>query len=93
MATVISLAHFRATGQIQTLNAGSPLEKLFSVGERVSHLKFGKGNVTQANGDKLTVQFDRAGERRVLARFLDHCEPLPTQTKAVPHHSDVAGAA
>jgi DNA helicase II / ATP-dependent DNA helicase PcrA len=30
-------------------------------GDRVFHQKFGNGNVTAIDGNKLTIQFDRAG--------------------------------
>ena len=38
----------------------------FSVGDRVFHQKFGNGNVTVVDGNKLTIAFDRAGEKRVV---------------------------
>ena len=34
------------------------------------HQKFGNGNVTAVDGNKLTVQFDRAGEKRVVNSFV-----------------------
>ena len=43
----------------------------FSVGDRVFHLKFGNGNVTAIDGNKLTIQFDRAGEKRVVDSFVE----------------------
>ncbi|MFG1375609.1 ATP-dependent helicase [Xanthobacter autotrophicus] len=43
----------------------------FSTGERVFHIKFGYGEVTGIDGNKLTVQFDKAGEKRVLETFVD----------------------
>ena len=39
-------------------------------GERVFHQKFGYGRVTAIDGNKLTVDFDKAGEKRVIANFL-----------------------
>ena len=42
----------------------------FRVGDRVFHLKFGNGNVTVVDGNKLTVQFDKAGEKRVVDSFV-----------------------
>ena len=42
----------------------------FKVGDRVFHLKFGNGNVAGVEGNKLTVAFDRAGEKRVLDSFV-----------------------
>ena len=43
----------------------------FSVGDRVFHLKFGNGNVSAVDGNKLTIQFDRAGEKRVVDSFVE----------------------
>ncbi|QEX15824.1 DNA helicase [Hypericibacter terrae] len=42
----------------------------FGVGDRVFHLKFGYGKVTVAEGDKLEIQFDKAGTKRVMASFV-----------------------
>jgi DNA helicase-2/ATP-dependent DNA helicase PcrA len=43
----------------------------FSVGDRVFHLKFGNGNVTAVDGNKLTIRFDKAGEKRVVDSFVE----------------------
>ncbi len=43
----------------------------FSVGERVFHQKFGNGNVTAVDGNKLTIAFDQAGEKRVVDSFVE----------------------
>ncbi|WP_137389380.1 ATP-dependent helicase [Rhodoligotrophos defluvii] len=43
----------------------------FSRGERVLHGKFGEGTVTGVDGNKLTIDFDEAGEKRVLASFVE----------------------
>ena len=42
----------------------------FKVGERVFHQKFGNGTVTEVEGNKLTIDFDRAGRKRVLDSFV-----------------------
>jgi DNA helicase-2/ATP-dependent DNA helicase PcrA len=42
----------------------------FSVGDRVFHLKFGNGNIAAIDGNKLTIDFDRAGQKRVLDGFV-----------------------
>ncbi len=39
-------------------------------GARVFHQKFGYGRVVLAEGEKLTIAFDKAGEKRVMASFL-----------------------
>ncbi len=43
----------------------------FKVSDRVFHQKFGYGHVTMADGNKLTVEFDKAGEKKVLDGFLE----------------------
>ena len=42
----------------------------FSVGDRVFHEKFGNGNVAAIDGNKLTIDFDRAGQKKVLDGFV-----------------------
>ncbi|MCT8990855.1 UvrD-helicase domain-containing protein [Chelativorans sp. SCAU2101] len=43
----------------------------FKVGERVFHLKFGNGNIAAIDGNKLTINFDKAGQKRVLDGFVE----------------------
>ncbi|MGO8092698.1 ATP-dependent helicase [Rhizobium leguminosarum] len=43
----------------------------FTLGDRVFHLKFGNGNITSIEGNKLTIEFDRAGQKRVLDGFVE----------------------
>jgi len=43
----------------------------FSIGDRVFHQKFGNGNITAIDGNKLVVQFDKAGEKRVVDSFVE----------------------
>ncbi len=49
--------------------AGEPSR--FAVGDRVFHMKFGNGNITAIDGNKLTIDFDKAGQKRVLENFVD----------------------
>ena len=42
----------------------------FKVGDRVFHMKFGNGNVAAIDGNKLTIDFDRAGQKKVLDSFV-----------------------
>ncbi|HEX9837378.1 MAG TPA: UvrD-helicase domain-containing protein [Alphaproteobacteria bacterium] len=41
-----------------------------AVGSRVFHQKFGYGRVRAAEGDKLEIEFDKAGRKKVLASFV-----------------------
>ena len=42
----------------------------FHVGDRVFHQKFGNGNIAAIDGNKLTIDFDKAGQKRVLDGFV-----------------------
>ena len=42
-----------------------------AAGARVFHRKFGYGRVTAVDGDKLTVDFDHSGAKKVLASFIE----------------------
>ncbi|MEO0621331.1 MAG: UvrD-helicase domain-containing protein [Pseudomonadota bacterium] len=42
----------------------------FDPGARVFHQKFGYGRVTNVEGDKLTIAFEKAGEKKVVAGFV-----------------------
>jgi len=44
---------------------------LYTLGDRVFHIKFGYGEVTLVEGSKLTVAFDKAGEKRVIDSFVE----------------------
>jgi DNA helicase-2/ATP-dependent DNA helicase PcrA len=46
-------------------------EARFACGERVFHQKFGTGTVAAVDGNKLTVDFDRAGQKRVVDSFVE----------------------
>jgi DNA helicase II / ATP-dependent DNA helicase PcrA len=43
----------------------------FTLGDRVFHQKFGNGNITAIDGNKLTIQFDKAGQKRVVDSFVE----------------------
>jgi DNA helicase-2/ATP-dependent DNA helicase PcrA len=42
----------------------------FSKGSRIFHQKFGYGRITSVDGNKLTIDFEKAGEKRVLDSFV-----------------------
>ncbi|HET7409035.1 MAG TPA: 3'-5' exonuclease, partial [Paracoccaceae bacterium] len=42
----------------------------FEVDTRVFHQKFGYGYITGIEGDKLTIEFEKAGEKRVVASYV-----------------------
>ena len=49
----------------------------FTVGDRVFHQKFGYGAVTGIEGDKLDVTFDKAGPKKVVAKFVVAADEVP----------------
>jgi DNA helicase-2/ATP-dependent DNA helicase PcrA len=42
----------------------------FAMGERVFHLKFGYGAIADIEGNKLTIDFEKAGRKKVLESFV-----------------------
>ena len=44
----------------------------YAQGERVFHEKFGYGEVAEVDGNKLTIDFDKAGRKRVVDSFVVH---------------------
>jgi DNA helicase-2/ATP-dependent DNA helicase PcrA len=55
-------------GELIAKSTGTPSD--FSTGDRVFHEKFGYGNVKSVDGNKLTIVFDKAGEKRVVDSFV-----------------------
>lgn len=51
--------------EVEILPAGG-----FARGERVFHQKFGYGTVRAVEGERLTIAFDKAGEKKVIASFV-----------------------
>ncbi|PZR89887.1 MAG: ATP-dependent DNA helicase, partial [Stutzerimonas stutzeri] len=52
------------------LTAKSTGTSAFDPGARVFHVKFGPGSVASVDGNKLTVDFDKAGRKMVLDSFV-----------------------
>ncbi|MEP3427202.1 MAG: UvrD-helicase domain-containing protein [Roseibium sp.] len=47
----------------------SPSE--YSLGERVFHIKFGYGRIKSIEGNKLTIDFEKAGQKKVIDSFVE----------------------
>src|SRR6056297_2532619 len=47
------------------------------VGARVFHQKFGYGEITGIEGDKLEIAFEKAGVKKVVARFITGADDVP----------------
>ncbi len=48
-----------------------------TVGERVFHQKFGYGAIMGIEGDKLEIEFEKAGVKKVVARFVSAADSIP----------------
>ena len=55
------------------LNAVSSYE----MGERVFHQKFGYGAIVGIEGDKLEIEFEKAGLKKVVAKFVTASDDIP----------------
>ena len=62
-----------ASGQVIDLDAVSS----YGLGDRVFHQKFGYGAITAIEGDKLSIAFDKAGEKKVVASFVTPADQIP----------------
>ena len=50
--------------------SGDPASAQFTVGERIFHQKFGYGRIKSVDGNKLQVDFEKAGSKRVIDGFV-----------------------
>ncbi|SLN30158.1 DNA helicase II [Roseovarius litorisediminis] len=48
-----------------------------TMGERVFHQKFGYGAIIGIEGDKLEIDFEKAGVKKVVARFISGADDIP----------------
>ena len=53
------------------LVASSTQQTSFKPGERVLHQKFGPGTIADVDGNKLTIEFDEAGRKRIIDSFVE----------------------
>jgi DNA helicase-2/ATP-dependent DNA helicase PcrA len=56
-------------GELVAKSTGTTSE--FSLGDRVFHQKFGYGQVVKIDGNKLTIAFEKAGEKKVVDSFVE----------------------
>jgi DNA helicase-2/ATP-dependent DNA helicase PcrA len=56
-------------GELVAKSTGTVSE--FSLDDRVFHQKFGYGNVVRIDGNKLTIAFEKAGEKKVVDSFVE----------------------
>ncbi len=58
-------------GEGRLVAVSEPSASAYARGERVFHVKFGYGTVTAVEGNKLTVAFEKAGEKKVIDSFVE----------------------
>jgi ATP-dependent DNA helicase UvrD/PcrA len=56
-------------GELVAKSTGTISE--FSLDDRVFHQKFGYGQVIKVDGNKLTIAFEKAGEKKVVDSFVE----------------------
>ena len=49
----------------------------YALGDRVFHQKFGYGAVIAIEGDKLEINFEKAGTKKVVAKFITGADDIP----------------
>ena len=54
-----------------TATIGSKGRDDVTIGMRVFHTKFGYGEVMEKDGNKLEIEFEKAGQKRVLDSFIE----------------------
>ena len=58
-------------GQAELIATNDPNASAFKIGERVFHQKFGYGSIKTIEGNKLTIEFEKAGQKKVIASFVE----------------------
>jgi DNA helicase-2/ATP-dependent DNA helicase PcrA len=57
-------------GEARLVAKSGDSDSRYSTGDRIFHQKFGYGRIRSVEGNKLTVDFDKAGEKRVIDSFV-----------------------
>lgn len=58
-------------GRGSTISVSAPGKSKFKKGQRVFHQKFGYGNISSIEGQKLTVDFEHSGSKKVIDTFVE----------------------
>ena len=62
--------NMRQPSETRHLTIDATATSSYTVGDRVFHKKFGYGEVMDIEGDKLTIEFDHAGPKKLVAGFV-----------------------
>ncbi|HYD84332.1 MAG TPA: hypothetical protein VEA63_09770, partial [Opitutus sp.] len=57
-------------GEARLVARSGDSDSHYARGDRIFHEKFGYGRIRQVEGNKLTVDFEKAGEKRVIDSFV-----------------------
>jgi DNA helicase-2/ATP-dependent DNA helicase PcrA len=60
----------RVEARASAVSLGNPGRDDIALGQRVFHSKFGYGTVAEIEGNKLEIDFEHAGRKRVLDSFV-----------------------
>jgi DNA helicase-2/ATP-dependent DNA helicase PcrA len=63
-------APIEGEGRLVAVSASSAASD-YKRGDRVFHVKFGYGKITGVEGNKLSVSFDKAGDKKVIDSFVE----------------------
>ncbi|MHA7871658.1 MAG: DUF3553 domain-containing protein, partial [Hyphococcus sp.] len=58
-------------GRGATVSVSAPGQSKFAKGQRVFHQKFGYGKISSIEGQKLTVDFEHSGPKKVIDTFVE----------------------
>ncbi|MCA0369533.1 MAG: UvrD-helicase domain-containing protein [Proteobacteria bacterium] len=67
----VKTTHLGWSAASYTQDIVAPASNPYKVGEKVFHIKFGYGHVVCVEGDKLTIDFAKAGTKKVVASFVE----------------------
>jgi DNA helicase-2/ATP-dependent DNA helicase PcrA len=60
----------------KNLTIDATASSVFVIGNRVFHQKFGYGHIQDIEGDKLQIKFDKAGDKKVVSKFIVLAEDI-----------------
>ena len=60
----------------KNLTIDATASSVFVIGDRVFHQKFGYGQIQEIEGDKLQIEFEKAGNKKVVSKFIVLAEDI-----------------
>jgi len=54
----------------RNLTIDATASSVFVIGDRVFHQKFGYGQIQEIEGDKIQIEFEKAGNKKVVSKFI-----------------------